>query len=57
MIFDPHDVIIVTWRRVLRTHLPLLEGVSQVFPWSGSIMESHEKSMFAETTQEQLGHV
>ena len=33
MIFDPHDVLHVTWRRVLRTPLPLLEGVPQVmFP-------------------------
>ena len=31
MIFDPHDVINVTWRRVLRTPLPLLEGVPQVW--------------------------
>ena len=30
MIFDPLDVIHVTWRRVLRTPLPLLEGVLQV---------------------------
>ena len=30
MIFDSHDVINVTWRRVLRTPLPLLEGVPQV---------------------------
>ena len=30
MIFDPRDVINVTWRRVLRTPLPLLEGVPQV---------------------------
>ena len=28
--FDPHDVIHVTWRRVLRTLLPLPEGVPQV---------------------------
>jgi len=28
--FDPHDVINVTWRRVLRTPVPLLEGVPQV---------------------------
>ena len=38
-IFDPHDGILVTWRRVLRTPLPLLEGVPQVetfdkAPWS-----------------------
>ena len=30
MIFDQLDVIHLTWRRVLRTPLPLLEGVHQV---------------------------
>ena len=30
MIFDPPGVIHVTWRRVLRTPLPLPEGVPQV---------------------------
>ena len=57
MIFDPHDVINVTWRRVLRTPLPLPEGVPQVLPWSGSMMENHEKIMFQDMTQENLGDV
>ena len=60
-------VISMAWRRVLRTPLPLLEGVPQVFLCEngitrnnsnfGHMMKNHEKLIILKSAQEPSGDV